>query len=525
MKTSMLMLALVLLSMVLPAQNYVSTEPMDKNAILEEFTGVSCPNCPAGHQVAANILANNPGRAFMVAYHPSNSSYTTPFPGDPDFRRDYPAAFYSTPYCGSSRFMPSAFIARRLWANGERIQSRPVWETYCNTIMSEPSPANMGISTSYDLGSQTIYITVEIYYTENMTDDNHIYVLLSENDLVSQQSGATGPYTHKHTFREAFVDQWGDLITEPTTQGNLVTLEYSWNAAGSGYIISNCEVLAFIENQANGEIITGVGVHVGESTYIEPTAGFTVDDNTVGVGNEAIFTDESTGNPTSWEWTFEGGDPASSTLQSPPPVTYNSPGQYGVTLTVTNPAGTNTTSMSNFMDIGYAPEAEFSASQTLLITGESIDFTDNSSNEPTSWFWEFEGGTPATSDEQNPAGIAYNTPGDYNVTLMATNDYGETTITKESYIHVGDVGINEQFTARDFRLYPNPTRGKLFVASGGSVAIEQISILNLHGQVVYISNAASSYLQVLDLNNLENGIYFVEIRSKDKVYLEKVLLN
>ena len=169
MKKSLFLFAAILISATLLAQNYVSTEPQNKNAILEEFTGVSCPNCPAGHQVAANILANNPGRAFMVAYHPSNSSYTTPYSGDPDFRRDYPAAFYSTPYCGSSRFMPSAFIARRIWSNGERIQSRTEWEPYCNTIMSESSPANMGMSTTFDFMSQTLYITVEIYYTETMT--------------------------------------------------------------------------------------------------------------------------------------------------------------------------------------------------------------------------------------------------------------------------------------------------------------------------------------------------------------------
>jgi hypothetical protein len=258
MKKLILLFAMSFFAVILIAQNYVSTEPQNKNAILEEFTGVTCPNCPAGHTVMAAILAANPNDAFCVAYHPSNSSYTTPYPGDPDFRRAYADVFYATPYCGSSRFMPSSFIARRVWGNGDRLQSRGEWTPYANTIMAEASPANMGLSTSFDFVSQILNITVEVYYTEDMTDDNHIYVYLSENDLVSQQSGATGQYTHKHTFRESFVDQWGDLITEPTTQGSLVTLEYSWSALASGYIMGNCEVLAFIENQTNGKIITGV---------------------------------------------------------------------------------------------------------------------------------------------------------------------------------------------------------------------------------------------------------------------------
>lgn len=525
MKKTILLFSAMLLATLVFTQNYVSTEPQNKNAILEEFTGVTCPNCPAGHVIAANILASNPGRAFMVAYHPSNSSYTTPYAGDPDFRRDYPAAFYSTPYCGSSRFMPSAFIARRVWPNGDRLQSRGDWENYCNTIMGEASPVNMGMSTSYDLMNQTFNITVEIYYTEDVTDDNHIYVMLSENDLVSQQSGASGPYTHKHTFREAFVEQWGDLITEPTTQGSLITLTYSFDNSAGDYIAGNCEVLAFIENQATGEIVTGVGVDVGESTYIEPTADFTVDNNYVGVGNQAIFTDASSGGPTSWEWTFEGGDPASSNLQTPPAVTYSTPGQYGVTLTVTNPAGTNTISMTDFMDIGYAPEAEFTASQTLVLIGESIDFTDNSSNDPTSWSWEFEGGSPATSSDQNPTGISYDTPGDYYVTLTATNAYGESMLSKEGYIHVGDVGIAEQYARKDFAIYPNPSNGTVFIKTNTASTIEQITVRNISGQQVMAHQPSNKMIYKLDLESLESGIYFLEIRSNQKIYLEKLVLR
>jgi len=525
MKKTFLSLALIFSFGVLLAQNYVSTEPQDKNAILEEFTGVSCPNCPAGHTVAANILAANPGRAFVIAYHPANSSYTTPYAGDPDFRRSYLNAFYSTPYCGSSRFMPSAFINRRQWTPGERIQSRGVWSGYCDDIMAEASPANMGLSTSYDMVTQEISIIVEIYYTEDMTDANHIYVMLAENDLVSQQSGGSSSYTHKHTFREAFVAQWGDPITDPTTQGSLVTLEFTWDATGSGYIMGNCEVLAFIENQVDGEIITGVGVHLGESTAIAPTADFSVDNNFVGVGGQATFTDESTGGPTEWDWTFEGGDPASSTLQSPPPITYDAVGQYGVTLTVTNAGGTNTMSMTNFMDVGYPPEADFSADQTLILEGESIEYTDMSTNDPTSWEWTFEGGTPGTFSGQAPGAITYATPGLYDVTLTATNDYGESVLVMEDYINVGGLGIMEAAAEKTFYLYPNPSNGKLFIEARGEENIKQIIIRSVNGQEVLEHLPNTGILQSIDLESLETGLYFVEIRTEEALYLEKVLLK
>jgi len=43
-----------------------------KNVVIEEFTGVRCPNCPQGHVVIANIKAANPGRVITVRLHPNN---------------------------------------------------------------------------------------------------------------------------------------------------------------------------------------------------------------------------------------------------------------------------------------------------------------------------------------------------------------------------------------------------------------------------------------------------------------------
>lgn len=81
------------------------------------------------------------------------------------------------------------------------------------------------------------------------------------------------------------------------------------------------------------------------------------------------------------------------------------------------------------------PVADFSASQTNINTGSSINFTDLSSGSPTSWSWTFQGGTPSTSTAQNPT-VQYNTAGTYTVTLTATNANGNNTETKTAYIVV-----------------------------------------------------------------------------------------
>ena len=70
-----------------------------------------------------------------------------------------------------------------------------------------------------------------------------------------------------------------------------------------------------------------------------------------------------------------------------------------------------------------APVAEFNTSMTDFCQGETIQFTDISAGNPTSWNWSFPGGTPSTSNLQNPV-VEYNTSGVHDVTLTASNLYG-----------------------------------------------------------------------------------------------------
>jgi hypothetical protein len=107
----------------------VSMTAENKVAIMEEFTGVRCTYCPDGKLILDGLLQTYPTTLYAVSSHPQGSGLTAPYPGDPDLRRTYPDAFYSTPYCGTTRFMPSAFINRRIWA-GERLQGRSSWGTY-----------------------------------------------------------------------------------------------------------------------------------------------------------------------------------------------------------------------------------------------------------------------------------------------------------------------------------------------------------------------------------------------------------
>lgn len=71
-----------------------------------------------------------------------------------------------------------------------------------------------------------------------------------------------------------------------------------------------------------------------------------------------------------------------------------------------------------------APIADFRPSVSFACVGEPITFNDLSFNaEVNTWEWNFAGGTPSTSTQQNPS-VIYNEPGSYTVTLTASNNAG-----------------------------------------------------------------------------------------------------
>ncbi len=92
-------------------------------------------------------------------------------------------------------------------------------------------------------------------------------------------------------------------------------------------------------------------------------------------------------------------------------------------------------SVVELLSLFAPPVANFSATPTSILTGESVTFSDLSSGSPTGWQWSFEGGSPSASNTQNPV-ISYNTAGVYSVTLIASNANGSDSEIKTGYITV-----------------------------------------------------------------------------------------
>ncbi|MFK7971219.1 MAG: Omp28-related outer membrane protein [Bacteroidia bacterium] len=245
----------------LSAQTLASTTPENRNTVIEEFTGTSCPNCPPGHTIVKNIKTQYADDAWVVGYHPSNSGLTTPrSASDPDFRRSYLDAFYSTAFAGR-RAMPLAMTNRKTWADGNRAQSRSAWASQVATTLAEASPINIGIEAEYDSATHILSGTVEVYFTAN-ADEQTLYIMLMEDNLVAGQSGSSDPnYVHNHVFREAITPgQWGEALTVMPVAGNTYSRPFTFDNSAGLYDWENLSLITFVRSTVTEEIATGTGI-------------------------------------------------------------------------------------------------------------------------------------------------------------------------------------------------------------------------------------------------------------------------
>lgn len=367
----------------------------------------------------------------------------------------------------------------------------------------------------------------------------------------------------------------------------------------------------------------------------ELAADFSASATTISVGSSVNFIDESYGAPVSWQWSFPGGNPSSSSVQNPQNIVYQNAGTYPVTLTVTDGNsnqntilkenyitvnaeflmnnqtiticagmfydsggetgsysdnenytmtikpettganiivqftafdveyqssctydwlkifnGTSTSSpvigtycgsnspgtieasnaqgalTFNFQSdnsitkagwkaiiscsfVGLPPVADFMADQTEINIGESVNFSDLSTNDPVTWQWSFEGGVPSTSFVQNPT-VNYPTIGEFDVKLKVQNSYGIDSVLFENYIKVDSaIGINE-VKSNTLNIFPNPVNTDYLTVTS-SVPIFEIIIFDFFGNTLVQQENCRSGQVFLNTRSLPNGVYLLKV--------------
>lgn len=164
------------------------------------------------------------------------------------------------------------------------------------------------------------------------------------------------------------------------------------------------------------------------------------------------YNSSNIGAPTAWNWNF-GDNTPNSTLQNPSHI-YNYAGEYTVTLTATNPAGSNTYQMKNYVVVGGTAYAGFTGTPVTGKTPLTVQFTDHSTTSVGA-VWDFGDGSPLNTT-RNPV-HTYTGLGSYDVGLTAIGLCADNYTEYKNYITVnGNISPTIQMGTSMNTLASNP---------------------------------------------------------------------
>lgn len=564
-KKLLLPVALLFVAFPLFSQTIVSTDPENRKAILEEFTGINCQFCPQGHAIANAIKDNNPDDFFVINIH--QGGFANPGTGQPDFRTPFGNAIVNQSYSGSGFGYPSGtvnrqnFPGREMTAPGTTAMSRSFWTVSSNETIAQPSYVNVGVEAEIDINTRELTVHVEAYYTANSPQaTNKLNVALLQNNTLGPQSGGNmgNNYVHMHRLVHLLTGQWGvDINT--TTAGSFVdetftyTIPADYNGVPVDFFEAELELVVFItETQQN--IISGNGafstytglanandIRINEineimnqcSDVITPT----IKVQNVGSNDATSLTIEYSvngGAVQTYEWNGELNSVSSQTIELPE-IQYNLQANNTLVVTLENDDDNSNNEMT--IDFDQADESNYELDLTIQ--------TDNWGSEVR---WNIKNVAGQTLIQGGPYGnnqtinVEIELPNDcFTFNLIDTfGDGGGPVSLVDSdgliiYSTSGNYGSgeSENFSVSNSPLslnendemavliYPNPTSGILNVQTKNNL---DITIFDLTGKQVFNTTNVSNGNQI-DLSALHTGLYLVKMNDGINNSTQKLIIK
>jgi len=285
------------------------------------------------------------------------------------------------------------------------------------------------------------------------------------------------------------------------------------------------------------------GYHAFKSYYKCPSFNidFNTDQNQDCDDNMSVdFTDTSVG-AISWQWDVDGDDVIDYTVQNPS-HTYT-PGDYDVTLTITNSNSSSITkvfpSYINYSSSIYETTKVYLTIRVVYgVDQNTWEFTDSSgtiidSGGPYSesgdytheldvvqsecyTFSIFDSEGDGLSNNNNLAGSAgqefYELKADNDILIHTNTNFGssESTQISTNYLGLSDIDIN------NFSVYPNPSEYTINIKSNGSNIPEKYLIFDVNGRVVLDKIVSTDSDLAIDIGSFDSGVYFLKVISNGK---------
>jgi PKD repeat protein len=224
---------------------------------------------------------------------------------------------------------------------------------------------------------------------------------------------------------------------------------------------------------------------------VQPVANFTNTTATVCSGSTVTFTNTSTGNPTTYSWSFPGGTPATSSIANPT-ITYNTAGTYNVSLTVTNSVGSNTKTSNLLVVVRAKPSVSLTGNNSTCGANGTVTAIVSGGQSPYNYTWS----NGATT--QNLSGL---TSGNFTITVRDAN-----TCSATSSATVNNTGAVLNSTVNNVTLCNDNNNGSI-----------QLTVTNGIQPITYSWNTGATSASIF---GLAAGTYVVNVNTNGCSFTE-----
>lgn len=293
----------------------------------------------------------------------------------------------------------------------------------------------------------------------------------------------------------------GNQLSSSASQGNQWYLNNTPISGATGQTYSPTASGTYYVQVTNSNGCSEMSQPFGFVYTNAPFAAFSTQNNdqALCVGDCINFLDQSANSPTSWQWSFPGGTPSSSTAQNPPFICYNNSGVYLVALTVSNAGGSDIITTNAYITVVNDPQTPI-----ISVDGNVLTSSSNSGNQ-----WYLNG--LAITGAIGQTHLATQS-GNYSVTVSNVNGCSSTS----TVLNLTVTDIDEVNGEMESLLYPNPSSGIVMVQS--AYRFHLIEVFDLSGKLLL-----STIEQQFDLSPFAEGIYAVRLHGVSAVINQKLI--
>ncbi len=227
--------------------------------IIEEFTGTSCVNCPAGLAQSEFLLDIYPDNVILIGVHskflaaPVSAGQTDLRTKDAQDIEDFLGSWIAKPEAAFNRLLDSTNLTYRYGPPD-------IWQPILEAELKKEPKVELNISTYFEDSTRQLNVTLDVTGLEAINEPVHLHCGITESNIIADQKNNFDilfGFVHKHVLRKMLTPIPGEKFADTFGVGDTFHKVYNFTIPKDSvvWIPENCRVFAYVSLDENKKYI------------------------------------------------------------------------------------------------------------------------------------------------------------------------------------------------------------------------------------------------------------------------------